>query len=170
MSYPKLHQFDPTLKNFLFSLLFLLLVGISVGILFINQTTSFNAAGAKERFNGSEVADEFDIPEHYPKPYSEMLLTTHNHLFGFAFIIGIAGTIFYFNSIITGKLKKLLLYELPFSVLTTFGSIWLLKYVHPNFVYLTIVSSMLLYFSLFVVIFVSMFELKFKKSHNFTSS
>ena len=35
----------------------------------------------------NETMDQLDIPDHYPKSYFEMLLNTHNHLFGFSIIL-----------------------------------------------------------------------------------
>ncbi len=100
------------------------------------------------------------------KPISEMLITTHNHILGFSFIFFITGMIFYFNSIISGFWKSFLLIEPTISIVITFGSIWLMRFVHEDFVYLTILSSVILYLSFFIMAGVSAYELKFKKSYN----
>jgi hypothetical protein len=165
----KLFELDSTLKNFLLAILFVLTCGVVIGLIYLNQTTNYSLDGATERFNGSEQVggeDEFAIPENYPKPLQEMLLTTHNHIFGFTFLFFITGIIFYFNSVLTGFWKTFLLVEPILSVLVTFGSIWLMRYIDAGFVYLTIISSVLLYLSFFVMAAVSAYELIFKISTN----
>jgi len=165
MSY-KLFEFDKTLKNFLIAILFVLTTGLGTGLIYLSYTTNYTPKGTAERFNGTKIEQEindFDIPENYPKPISEMLLTTHNHILGFSFIFFITGLIFYFNSVITGFWKSFLLIEPIISIVITFGSIWLIRYVHEDFVYLTILSSTILYLSFFIMAVVSAYELKFKK-------
>jgi hypothetical protein len=131
----KLFELDKTLKNFLISILFVLITGMGTGLIFLKYTTKYTPKGAAQRFNGTNIEQEladFDIPENYPKPISEMLITTHNHILGFAFIFFITGLIFQFNSIING------------------------------FWNLTILSSVILYLSFFIMAGCSAYELKFK--------
>jgi hypothetical protein len=165
----KLFELDKTLKNFLIAILFVLTTGLGTGLIYLNYTTNYSPKGATQRFNGTNIErgiDDFDIPDHYPKPISEMLITTHNHILGFSFIFFITGLIFYFNSIIKGFWKSFLLIEPTISIVITFGSIWLMRFVHEDFVYLTILSSILLYLSFFIMAGCSAYELKFKKISN----
>ncbi|MCH7770305.1 MAG: hypothetical protein IIA49_04710 [Bacteroidetes bacterium] len=165
MSY-KLFELDKTLKNFLIAILFVLTTGLGAGLIYLNYTTDYTPKGTIERFNGTNIEqemDDFDIPENYPKPISEMLITTHNHILGFSFIFFITGMIFYFNSIINGFWKAFLLIEPTISIVITFGSIWLMRYLHEDFVYLTIFSSIILYLSFFFMASVSVYEMKFKR-------
>jgi hypothetical protein len=162
----KLFELDKTLKNFLVAILFVLTTGLVAGLIYLNYTTEYTPKGATQRFNGTDFEfemDDIDIPENYPKPISEMLITTHNHILGFAFIFFITGLIFYFNSIISGFWKSFLLIEPTISIVITFGSIWLMRFVHEDFVFLTILSSVILYVSFFIMAGVSAYELKFKK-------
>jgi hypothetical protein len=167
----KLYELDKTLKYFLIAIIFVLSTGMVTGLIYLNYTTNYSPDGAAQRFNGTDefnVEDEFDIPDNYPKPISEMLLTTHSHILGFSFIFFIMGIIFYFNSILIGFWKTFLLVEPTISIVITFGSIWLMRFVHEDFVFLTILSSTILYLSFFLMAGVSLFELKFKKisDHN----
>lgn len=164
-----LFEFDLTLKKFLIAIIIVLSTGVVTGLIYLNYTTNYSPKGATQRFNGSselDISDEFDIPENYPKPIPEMLITTHNHILGFSFIFFIMGMIFYFNSIINGYWKTFFLIEPTISIVITFGSIWLMRYVDSNFVYLTVLSSTLLYLSFFIMAGVSIYELKFKRSLN----
>jgi len=165
----KLFELDKTLKNFLVAILIVLTTGLVVGLIYLNYTTDYTPKGATQRFNGTNIdygMDEIDIPENYPKPISEMLITTHNHILGFSFIFFITGLIFYFNSTINGFWKSFLLIEPTISIAITFGSIWLMRFVHEDFVYLTILSSVILYLSFFIMAGVSAYELKVKKAYN----
>ena len=161
-----LTELDRSLKSFLITIISVLTIGVSTGLIYLFDTTNYSTTGTVERFSGSQMIEgdnEFEIPEYYPKPISEMLITTHNHILGFSFIFFILGIIFYFNSIITGIWKSFLLVEPVISIVITFGSIWLMRYVDSKFVYLTIVSSTILYVSFFIMAGTCIFELQFKK-------
>lgn len=162
----KLFEMDKILKNFLIAILFVLTTGLGTGLIYLNYTTDYTPKGTIQRYSGTDIEqemDDFDIPENYPKPISEMLITTHNHILGFSFIFFITGLIFYFNSIINGFWKSFLLIEPPISIVITFSSIWLMRYLHEDFVYLTIFSSIILYLSFFFMASVSVYEMKFKR-------
>ncbi|MDX1372990.1 MAG: hypothetical protein R3321_10995, partial [Nitrososphaeraceae archaeon] len=77
-----LFELDSTLKKFLSAFIIVLSIGVTVGLIYLNYTTNFSTEGAVTRIQGSsesEPNDDFDIPEFYPKPVSELLITTHNH-------------------------------------------------------------------------------------------
>ena len=71
-------------------------IGVTIGLIYVQSTTNISAEGTVHRYAGSEAKDEFDIPEYYPKPKSDMLMTTHNHIISFAMIFGMIGLLFYF--------------------------------------------------------------------------
>lgn len=160
----KLTELEAGLKNFLFYYLITVTIGILVGLIFLGISSEYTPEGTVEHIRGSEVKGDFDIPEKYPKAAVDLLITTHNHILGFAFLILSVGLIFYFNSSIKGVWKYIIMIEPLISSVITFGSIWLIRFVDPGFLWLTIASSVLLYLSLFIMIFVSMYELKIKKS------
>ncbi len=161
-----LFQLDKNLKNFLAVYIFVLTCGVMTGLAFLHYTTDLAPEGAIKRFNGNMLNnsnEDFDIPENYPKPISEMLTTTHNHIIGFSLIFVSLGLIFYFNSIITGSWKMFLMIEPLISAVVSFASIWGMRYVDTNFVYLTIISASLIYLSYFLMAGISFYELIFKK-------
>ena len=162
----ELNKLDKTLKNFLASYLIVLTIGVCIGLSFVNQTTNFSPSGAVERFRGSEenIEGDFEIKENYPKSISEMLMTTHNHIIGFSFIFFTTGLIFYFNSILKGFWKTFLLTEPFISIILSFGSIWGMRFIDKGFVYVTIISATLLYISFFIMIGISLYDLKIKKN------
>lgn len=161
-----LYQLDSNLKNYLALFIVVLTIGILVGLIYLNFTTGMSPAGTTERWNGSTTKSEmdFEIAENYPKSISEMLVTTHTHIISFALIFGIVGFIFNFNSIVKGYWKKFLMLEPMISIPVTFSSIWLMRFVHESFVYLAILSAVLMYTSYFIVVGVSLYELLFKKA------
>jgi len=162
----KLYQLDKLLKRFLASFVFVLSVGVLIGLTYLNQTTNYSPSKTIDRFNGSEPTnkdDMLEIPETYPKPVSEMLITTHNHIIGFSLIFLGIGFIFYFNSVLGGFLKSFLMIEPLLSVLITFGSLWGMRYISQRFVYLAALSSTLIYLSYFTMAGIILYELLFKK-------
>lgn len=156
----KLSSLDKSLKVFLAIYILVVTSGVSIGLYFLKHTTSLTPRGAVERFNGSKNLDnQFDVEINYPKPISEMLITTHNHILGLSFIFFTVGTIFYFNSIIKGKLKLFFMIEPLISLIVSFGSIWLMRFVNENFVYLTIISASLMYLTFYFMVIIILYEI-----------
>ena len=153
-----LKNLDVYLKYLLASFLLTMSIGIFTGIGYVYFTTNIQIEGTIERFNGSE-ADKDEIPEEFPKPIENMILTTHNHINSFALISLIIGIIFYFNSIIQGKIKLFLLLEPFISTILTFASLWLMRFFNESFVYLVIISAIIMYLCWFIMISVSLYEL-----------
>ncbi len=165
----KLYQLESSLKKFLTVFVLVLTIGVMVGLTYLSQTTGYSPQKAIERFNGSQVdisKDILDIPETYPKPFSEMLITTHNHIIAFSLIFFALGIIFYFNSVLTGFWKLFFMIEPLISTIFTFGSIWGMRFIHPAFVYLAAISSVLLYLSFFTMVSIILYELIFKEVNN----
>jgi len=158
----RLTELENGLKKFLIYYLITITIGILVGLVFLGSTTNYSTGGTVEHITGSDKEDDFDIPESYPKAAEDLLLTTHNHIMGFSFLILSVGVLFYFNSTVTGFWKGLLMIEPLISSVVTFGSLWLIRFIHPGFIWLTVVSSVLMYLSLFVMIGTCIYELKFK--------
>jgi len=159
----KLFQLDKALKTFLATFIVVLTIGVSIGVIYLKFTTKMTSSGTVERYNGSNE-NEFEIAESYPKPISEMLTTTHSHVIIFAIIFVAIGFIFYFNSIINGFWKQFLIIEPLVSTIITFSSIWGIRYIHKSFVYITIISAILMYVSFYIMSLITLYELIFKKN------
>jgi len=159
----KLFQLDKALKTFLATFIVVLTIGVSIGVIYLKFTTKMTSSGTVERYNGSNE-NEFEIAESYPKPISEMLITTHSHVIIFAIIFVAIGFIFYFNSIINGFWKQFLIIEPLVSTIITFSSIWGIRYIHKSFVYITIISAILMYVSFYIMSLIALYELIFKKN------
>jgi len=159
----RLCELPDLMKTFLSVYLIVLSLGVSIGLYYVSTTTEANVSGIVERWNGSKTTED-EIPEQYEKSIQEMLMTTHNHILGFSFIFLQIGLIFYFNSIVSSGLKAFLLIEPLISIILTFGGIWLMRFIDANYVYLSVVSGTVMYSSLYVMVFISIYEMKFKKS------
>ena len=158
-----LSKLDKTLRFFLSAYIITLTIGVAIGLIYVRTTTNMSAQGTIERYNGNDEGEiDFEMQVNYAKSISELLMTTHNHIFGFSFIFLSIGMIFYFNSIIEGFWKKFLMVEPLISAVVTFGSIWGMRFIHENFVYLIFISATLLYLSYFAMAGISFYELVFK--------
>ena len=159
----RLYQLPTKIKILCFITILNLTIGVGVGLYYVYYTTQISIDGTTEHFRGSTIDDDFSIPEKYPKPLSELLNTTHTHILSMTFIFLIMGSIFYFNSIITGFLKTFLIIEPFISIIITFGGIWLVRFIHPAFSYLIIISGILMYASFFLMAITVYYELAIKK-------
>ena len=156
-------ELNKKIRFFLSAFIIVLSMGVGVGIVYIFSTTGFNPAGTEEHFAGSD-AGEFEILEKYPKSFEGMLLTTHTHLVSFSIIFLILGVMFQFNSVITGVWKNVLIIEPLIATITTFGALWGLRYFHPVFSYVVILSGILMYLSFILMVSVLLYDLLIKKS------
>ena len=162
----RLYELPLKLKLLCFLTIFNLTIGVGVGLYYVGYTTQYSASGTSEHFAGSQVGDDFDIPDKYPKPFSELLNTTHTHVISMTFIFIITGGIFFFNSIITGSIKTFLIVEPFISIIVTFGGIWFVRFIHPGFSYLVILSGILMYLSFFIMASTIFYELSIKPSQS----
>ncbi len=162
----ELYKLETNLKTFLLVFIIVLTFGFSTGLAFIYHRTSMTPEGTITNIKGSDTAlteDEFDIPEEYAKPITEMLLTTHTHILSFSLIFFIVGLIFYNNTIISGFWKILIMIVPLVSVFFAFSSIWAIRYISEKFVYLSITTGILEYSAFYTMIGTVLYELKFKK-------
>ncbi|GAB4299273.1 MAG: hypothetical protein Kow0098_25550 [Ignavibacteriaceae bacterium] len=161
----KLNELNNSLKRFLTVILIVLSVGVATGLIYLYTTTSYTPEGAATRISGDQRTEEFGIPENFPRPVSELLITTHNHIIGLTLIFIFIGTLFSFNTIINGFWKNFFLIEPPLSVLTTFGSIWGIRFLSTYFAYIAFVSSVLIYTSYFIMVVILLFEINRQKNN-----
>ena len=159
----KLCALDRGIQVFLSAFIIVITLGVSVGLVYVYSTTGINPGGTEEQYAGSEPG-EFEIPEKYPKSFEGMLLTTHTHLIAFSVIFFLLGGLFQFNSIISGTWKIFFIIEPFIAIVTTFGSLWGIRYVHPAFSYITIFSGCMMYLSFFILVLILLYDLIIKKN------
>lgn len=162
-----LFQLDKQLKSFLIVYTIVITIGMCSGLLYLYSKTSYSGSQTVEMYNGSGIDtnddNDMEYEESYPKSFHEMIMTTHNHVLGMSFVYFSIGLIFAFNSIVKGRLKAFLMVEPLISIVITFGSLWLVRYVDQNYIYLTMISAFLMYMSFFAMAFINIYELAFKK-------
>ena len=169
-----LKDLDNDAKYILIAFLLSLSIGIGVGIAYIYYTTNSNPSGVIEHYKGdssfehqlenSNNLDElWDRPPKTEKFLHDMLETTHTHIISFSIISILLGLIFYFNSIITGRLKLFLIIEPFISTIITFSSLWIMRYLSDSFVYIVMISAGLLYPCWAMMIIISIYELLINK-------
>ena len=161
--FPRLVDLPQNIKYFLSAFLLLMSLGVTLGLIYVYETTEMTADGTEEHYTGSIPDDDMDIPEKYPKELESMLLTTHTHLISFSFIFFFLGFIFYMNSTITGGWKTFIIIEPFISVLITFGSIWGVRYSSLIYSNYTILFGILTYLSFYLMVAMSLYELLIKK-------
>ena len=136
-----------------------LVVGVSIGLVYIYTTEATSAAGTIEHYRGSDVTGDFDIPDKYPKTFEGMLLTTHTHVIAFAIIFLILGLFWAMNSIVVGWWKLFFLVEPFVSVLITFLSLWGIRYVSDSFSFISMVFGILTYASFYLMAWIILLDL-----------
>ena len=167
-----LKDLNKNIKYILISFLITMSFGIFTGLAYLYYTTESSPKGIIEHYKGTEDVSYEDWDNYLDKPMKtekylhDMLETTHTHVTSFAFISVLLGIIFYFNSIILGKWKIFLIIEPFISTFITFSSLWIMRYINENFVYLIILSSTLLYLCWVTMLFISLYELIFVKKSN----
>jgi len=158
-----LKDLDCDAKYFLSAFLITMAIGIAIGLVYVYTTTNMSSTGIVEQFNGSNMENINEIPEKFPKPLENMILTTHDHILTFAMISLLIGVVFYFSSIITGKLKTILLIEPFVSSVLMFASMWIMKYLNSSFSFLVIICAIATYLCWYIMIGTSLYELLKKK-------
>lgn len=138
-----------------------LTLGVSLGLLVVFITTSGLPSGIAVHYQGDNP-DEIDlIPDKYPMPVKELLITTHNHILSFTFIFGFLGLLIQFSGKLNSKQKQLLGIEPFISIILTFGCMWGIRFLSGSFVWLMLISSVLMYASFFIMITIILWELMF---------
>ncbi len=161
-------------QKILVSYLIVLTIGVILGVIYVFFNTNFSSNGTLKHFNGisttsqMEISLEEAIPEHFPLSLESLLINTHGHIISFSFIFLTVLLIFSYSSFPENKLKSILIIEPFISIITTFGSIWGIRFVSDYFIILMFISSILLYGSFFFIVFYCLKDLlspnTFKKS------
>ncbi|HLF13713.1 MAG TPA: hypothetical protein VI932_02330 [Bacteroidota bacterium] len=127
------------MKLFITAFLLVLTAGYSVGILFVDHTTSGTPDGLAAEFRGNE-GETGQSELKFEKSPREIYTFLHNHVFSLSLLFFCVGAIFYFSSAPRG-LKTFLLVEPFIAIVTTFGGIWMTRFASPGFSWLVIISG-----------------------------
>jgi hypothetical protein len=143
---PLIRHWSPPLRFLALGFVLLVDMGVAAGLALVALTTGATRQGIADRFRGSDAAAvESGVAEQFAKPLFDMLLTTHNHVIPFALIFLALGFLLACAEWPRGRLKNWLVLEPFIATFTTFGGLWLMRYVHHAFLYWVLFSSTLLY-------------------------
>ncbi len=157
-----LRNADPTLRLFITAFLLVLTAGYAIGLFFVDHTTSFTSQGIQEQLLGNEnSAIQPEIK--YAKSVNDMFIFIHNHVLSLALVFFAVGSIFYFSSIVSERVKCFLMVEPLVAIVTTLGGIVLVRYVSPHFSWLVIISGASLFLCYAVMLVLIIKELWFTR-------
>ena len=153
----QLRELTGPLRLFFTAFLVVLTAGYAIGLLFVDHATSVSPAGIAEQYRGSpENAQQAELK--YAKTEDEMYIFLHNHILSLSLVFFAVGGIFYLSSVRQG-LKTFLMAEPFIALVTTFGGIWLTRYVSAYFSWLTLISGILMVGSYLAMVAVILYEL-----------
>jgi hypothetical protein len=112
------------IKIFIACFVVVLSIGFFTGLLFVSQTDSTNPSGMEENYLGNEE-DEHAAVMKFKKSEREMLTIVHTHILSMSLIFFLLGGLVWISKA-SKKLKLFLTIEPFFSVILTFGGLYLL--------------------------------------------
>lgn len=165
----QLRNLEGGLKAILFSLTLILCVGTATGIAYMTQSVGTNPHEIQIHYNGDPIPAPTqsvsleeesieEIPENIAMEQGVLLSVIHSHVSSFALIFGCMGILVWFTRL-PKTLKLSLALEPLWGTAITFGSIWLMRFVHPDFVWLTIISGTIMYGCFFIATISVWYEL-----------
>lgn len=112
------------IKIFIACFVIVLSIGFFTGLLFVSQTDSTNPAGMEENYLGNEEDEDAPLMK-FKKSEREMLTIVHTHILSMSLIFFLLGGLVWITKA-SKKLKLFLTIEPFFSVVLTFGGLYLL--------------------------------------------
>ena len=151
------------LKLLITAFIVVLSIGFYTGLLFVKETSSANPNGIEEQYLGNEDQEEVEVMK-FRKSEREMLTTVHGHILSMSIIFLLVGGILAITNL-PRKLKLFLMIEPFFSIILTFGGIYLLWTGLTWMKYVVMVSGTLMTISFTLAIFIILFQINRKKAN-----
>jgi hypothetical protein len=161
-----LHTFPNEIKLLIGVFIIVLSIGFYSGLLFVGETSSVQPNGIEEQYLGNETDENATVMK-FKKSEQEMLTLVHNHVLSMGVIFFLVGLILYTTNL-NKRLKLFLMIEPFFSVIFTFGGIYLLwtGILWMKYIIMISGSLMVLSFTMSVVItFKELFKTKRLNKH-----
>ncbi|WP_142783219.1 hypothetical protein [Changchengzhania lutea] len=117
-------------------------IGFYTGLLFVEETSSANPNGIEEHYLGNEADEKAEILR-FKKSDREMLTLVHGHILSMSIIFFLLGGLVSITKL-NGKLKLFLMIEPFFSVLLTFGGLYLMWSGFIWMKYIVMISGVLM--------------------------
>lgn len=142
---PNLQRWPQPIKKLVFTFVLIAFVGVVVGGVMIEVTTHLTPQGVVHQYKGMKQSEMGKAKEmKFPKSAKEMLITTHNHILGLSSLFLIVGFLYLSAVDETGWLQVSIAVEPLISLVVTFGGLWIVRYLWSPFVYVVILSGMLM--------------------------
>lgn len=119
-----IYQFPKEIKLLIVAFICTLSIGFYSGISFVRSTTDANPTGIEQRYLGNEE-DENATKMMFKKSEGEIMTTVHSHILSLSVIFFMVSLLLS-TTAIPQKLKLFLMIEPFFSLVFTFGGIYLL--------------------------------------------
>lgn len=155
-------QLPREVKGFLAVFVLVLSIGFFTGISFVRLTESDHPAGIEENYLGNEEDMDAEVMK-FKKGEREMLTIVHTHILSMSTIFFLIGIIMLFTQL-NRPLKFFLIIEPFFSVLLTFGGIYLVWMEISWMTYIVMASGILMTLSFSASVLIILYQLLFKKA------
>ena len=157
----KLPQLEKNLKSIIICYLIVLGIGMTFGLSYVYLTSEMNPSGMMERYLGNDDPWEPKLA----KTLMDLVSHAHDHITMFSIVFLSISIIFNQTSTIGGFWKRFLMIEPFFSIVITFTGFFALRYITPDFAYIIMLSSGVMYIAFYVMLFISIYELIFIKEN-----
>ena len=127
--------------------LVVLTLGYTTGLAFVYATTRMAPRGIGAHFAGSD--DEREMK--FPKSSLELIQTTHNHVLSLSLLFGVLGALL-LAAEMSSRLRRALIIESFAAILTSFSSLWLVRYVSRGFSWLLLASGVAMAVSFYATV------------------
>ena len=138
------------MKSSVLLLIWSLAFGYSAGMVYLQDTTSFEAQGIEENYLGNEE-DEEAMELRFKMSRKQLLNIVHSHVISYTLIFFMLASIILFSTVAL-PWKRLLLIEPPVSILLTFGGLWLLWSGVIWMKYIVMISGMALSLGFYLIV------------------
>ncbi|TBW28327.1 hypothetical protein [Gramella sp. KN1008] len=149
------------IKYFLAVFILVLSVGYFTGLLFVAQTETTNPDGIEENYLGNEDDPDAEVMK-FEKGEREMLTIIHTHVLSMSFIFFLFGGILLITRL-PKKLKFFLIIEPFFSIIATFGGIYLVWKGFLWMKYIVMLSGLLMTAIFTAGVLIIFYQIFFKK-------
>ena len=156
-----IHQFPKEIKILIIVFITVLSIGFYGGLSFVNSTTAMQASGIESHYLGNENDENAEIMQ-FKKSEREILTVVHNHILSLSIIFFLLSLLLSTTSL-PKKLKYFLMIEPFFSIVFTFGGIYLLWSGILWFKYIIIISGVLMTLSFVGATVSIIYQLLFSK-------
>jgi len=140
---PWLSEWPSAYRKLVLIFLIVIFFGFTSGLIYLSYSTHLTPKGVKVQYKGVDAETEAVTELKFEKSLPEMLTTTHNHLLGLSGMFLILGFLYLHTGRIT-SLKLIIAIEPLLSLLITFASIWIMRFLYEPFVYLVFLSGVLM--------------------------